>query len=426
MLLREKLDQIRKDAIDVGYDVGFIEEYWPRVIKDQEGFLQATQEISQRPEFTEAIRAQAKKLGITQEQFERDFPEVKADIISNLILGRFYGIGGPGSTKARVFETVPKEYAKFYMDSDAALMQYVYSMTKKIETRKFFGKVPQRISALKTTSKRKNAELIKLNQLADMSRAENPEKLVDYEERIDRLNEDLVIIDQKLDEYKHKNDYTENIGAYIDQMMMEGRVGKKDEKVVKDILTARFNEHGTTGIVNAYKNAAYIDPMGNFASAITQIGDLAWAMYVGKVWTPQGFVGTAKNLAKAVTGKSEITKEDLGFERIAQEFADGTTMSKAVSKVFKLVQLERIDTIGKEVLINNALDQYKAEARANPEALAKKIKATFGNKSLDVVQEILAGVPSENVKMLLYSKVLDFQPAALPEMPEFYLKAGNV
>ncbi|MBU3995858.1 MAG: hypothetical protein KKF42_08845, partial [Actinobacteria bacterium] len=50
--LREKLNQLRKDAITVGYDVNFIEEYWPRVIKDQEGFLQATQEISQRPMFT--------------------------------------------------------------------------------------------------------------------------------------------------------------------------------------------------------------------------------------------------------------------------------------------------------------------------------------------------------------------------------------
>jgi len=107
-LLRSKLDQIRADAIEVGYDVGFVEDYWPRVIKDTEGFLQATQGISQRAEFTEAIRSEAKKLGITQTQFEREFPEVKADIISNMILGRHYGIGGPGNIKARVFETIPK------------------------------------------------------------------------------------------------------------------------------------------------------------------------------------------------------------------------------------------------------------------------------------------------------------------------------
>jgi len=311
------------------------------------------------------------------------------------------------------------------MDADASLMQYVYSMTKKIEARKFFGKVPERISALKTSSKRKNAELIKFTQLADMAQTENPEAFTEYQDRIIELNEDLARIDQSLNMYKIQRDYTENIGAYIDEMRVAGRIAPKDEKTVKDILTARFNEHGTTGVVNAFKNAAYIDVMANPASAITQIGDLAWAMYVGKVWTPSGFLGTVRNLGKAVTGKSEVTKEDLGFERIAQEFADGTTLGKAVSKAFKLVGLEKVDSIGKEVLINNALDQYKAEAKRDPEALAKKIKPTFGSKSLDVVQEILADVPSDNVKMLLYSKVLDFQPAALSEMPEFYLKAGN-
>lgn len=429
--VREALDKIRAEAIKVGYDVGYIDEYWPRVIKDQEGFLQATQGISQRADFTEAIRAQAKKLGLTQEQFERDFPEVKADIISNLILSQSTGIGGPGNIQSRVYETIDKDYAKFYMDADAALMQYVYSMTKKIEARKFFGKVPQRISALKSAYKRKHADILKYEQLADMARAENPERLAEYKARIQELNEDLVLIEEPLNLYKGQNNYTENIGSYIDRMRVDGRIQPKDEKVVRDILAARFNEHGTTGIVNAYKNLSYIDTMGSPLSAITQIGDLAWAMYVGKVWTPKGFSDTAKNLSRAILHKSNITKEDIGIERIAQEFADNTTLSKAVTKVFKAVQLERIDTIGKELLINNALDQFKAQAKNNPEALAKLIKPTFGNKSTDVVQEILAlakdpdANPSDNVKMLLYSRLLDFQPVALSEMPEYYLTGGN-
>ena len=423
--LREKLNQLREEAIKVGYDVGFIDEYWPRVIKDQEGFLQATQKISQRPAFTEAIRAQAKKLGITQEVFERDFPEVKADIISNLILGTHRGIGGPGNVQSRVFETIDKKYASFYMDADAALMQYVYSMTKKIEARKFFGKVPQRISDLKTSKKRKQAELIKLNMLADIARAENPEKLVELDARITQLNEDIIRIDEPLNEYKLQNDYTENIGSYIDQMRIEERIQKKDEKTVRDILDARFHEHGTHGIVNAYKNFSYIDTMGSPMSAITQIGDLAWAMYVGKIWTPNGLLSTGKNLIKAISGKSDITKEDLGIERIAQEFADGTTLSKGVSWVFKRVGLEKMDSIGKEVLINNALDQFKVQAKANPKALARLIRPTFKDKSTEVVQDILAGNPSDNVKMLLYSRLLDFQPVALSEMPELYLNGGN-
>ena len=78
--LRAVLDQIRQDAIDVGYDVGFIEEYWPRIIKDQEGFLQATKGISQRPVITDAIKVYADKLGMTVEKFEIEYPEQAADI----------------------------------------------------------------------------------------------------------------------------------------------------------------------------------------------------------------------------------------------------------------------------------------------------------------------------------------------------------
>ena len=412
--LRAVLNQIRQDAIDVGYDVGFIEEYWPRIIKDQEGFLQATKGISQRPVITDAIKVYADKLGMTVEKFELAYPEQAADIASNTILGRNLGLGGPGNIQARQYETVPPELNKFYMDSDAALMQYIYSMTKKIEARRFFGKVPERIATLKAEKKRKQV------MLTEYEKANNAT-------RIDDVSGDLIRIEQELDKYKLQRDYTENIGSYINDLRLSGRIQADDEKVVRDILDARFHEHGATGIVNAYKNMSYIDVMGSPISALTQIGDLAWAMYVGKVWTPRGLADTVKNVGKAITKKSEITKEDLGIERIAQEFADGTTLGNAVSKVFKLVGLERIDSIGKETLINNAFSNYKAMASTEDgrQALLKQIKPIFGTQSESVINDLLANNSTDNVKMLLYHRLLDFQPGALSEMSEQYLKSGN-
>ncbi|MHA1749008.1 MAG: hypothetical protein ACTSYF_10265, partial [Promethearchaeota archaeon] len=85
-----------------------------------------------------------------------------------------------------------------------------------------------------------------------------------------------------------------------------------------DILDARFHEKGTTGIVHAYKNVSYIDVMGNPMAAITQIGDLAWAMYVGEIWNPLRLSNNIKNLTKAIFKKSVVTKESLGIERMAQ------------------------------------------------------------------------------------------------------------
>lgn len=421
--LRNTLNNIRKEAEEVGYDVGFLDEYWPRIIKDTEGFLQATQEISEQPVFSNAIKEKAKAMGLTVEQFNNEYPEVKADIISNLILGRGMGIGGPGNIQSRVYDTIPRELEQYYMDSDAALMQYIYSMTKKIEVRKFFGKVPERIMKLKTAKKNKQTELIKLQELARL----NPAEAEINAEKIEQLQEDIARIDEPLEQYKHRRDYTENIGTYIDDLMMARILKKKDEKMVRDILDARFHEYGTHGPINAYKNFSYIDVMGSPISAITQIGDLAWAMYVGKVWTPSGFSNTIKNIINAAFNKSNITKEDLGIERIAQEFADGTTLSNAVSWVFNKTLLSKIDSIGKEALINNALDQYKrqVQSEAGRTKLISDIRAIFGPQSESVIQDLLTNNNSDNVKMLLYSRLLDFQPVALSEMPEYYLKAGN-
>ena len=438
--LREVLNKIRQEAVDVGLNVGYIEDYWPRVLKDQEGFLQATQGISRRADFSEAIKKKADSLGITVAQMNAKYPDLKADIISNLILGRPEGMGGPSATQTRVFEEIPDEYAEFYDDSDTALMQYIYSMTKKIEARRFFGKVPQRIANIKRKRDATQTELNKLIQLAALENSEpaldeNKQKLIDaHNERIDLLQSNLTDYEAKLADYKQNSrDYTENIGVYINDLMLAGKLHKKDEKAVKDILEARFHERGTTGPVHWYKNLAYIDVLGNPIAALTQIGDMAWAMYVGEVWNPLKLPTNIKNFTKALFKKSNITKEDLGIERMAQEFTDFDSLSRMVSKVFKGVGLERIDSIGKEFLINNAFDAYKQQASTEKgrDKLLKKIRPIFSNESNKIINELLAldkdstVEPSENIKMLLYSRLLDFQPMALSEMPEYYLNGGN-
>jgi len=400
--VRKMLDRIREEAIDVGYEVGEIEEYWPRVLKDQEGFLRAIDRGPERPEFTDALKKKAKDMGI--EVWEMD-PTLRADIISNVILGKYYGIPGPGSVKQRVFKKIPVEFNKFYMDSDAALTNHIHSMRKRIEARRFFGKVPDRIATAKTRLRTAEARLRKLNP-------DQKDKIADVKDNIQQYR---IIIEK----YKHQNDFEENIGAYIGELIAKREITPSDEKVVKDILTARFNEHGTRGVIQAYKNLSYIDTMGSVTSAITQVGDLAWAAYEG------GLIPALKNAYKSARGKSRITKEDVGVERIAQEFSDGDTLSKAVSAVFKIVGLEKMDSIGKEALLNTAFEKYKRQAKKNPAALRAKIRPIFGKETDSVINDLLNDDITENVRLLVFHRLLDFQPVTLSEMPEKYLTAGN-
>jgi len=433
--VRESLNRIRRDGEAVGYNIGFIDEYWPRILKDRTGFLQATRELSNEPVFSRALKAAADKQGVTVDQLDDG---LKADIISNIILGRPSGLGGPVNIRQRYFEEVPPEFAKFYMDSDAALMSYIYAMNKKIEARKFFGKVPERIARIKKDKRTKETRLANLTKLESDLVADGQDTTT-VKEQIQSLKGDIQIAQNELDKYATQDDFKENIGSYVMDLMIKEKlepgtgVKENDEQALKDILTARFNEKGTTGLANVYKNLAYIDTMGSPISAITQLGDLAWAVYVGGL-TPKGIVNSVRNIGKAIFGKSNITREDIGITRIAQEFADGDTLSNAVSKIFKIVGIEKLDRIGKEALINNAFDNYQARAeRAAKDAkemerFKAELKPMFGNKSEKVINTLLdpkTAMQSYDVKLLVYSRLLDFQPADLSETPEAYLNAGN-
>lgn len=412
---RSVLDAIRKDALDVGLSVGLIDEYAPRVIKDSKGFLNAMGKDDEWPIYSRRLRERAAELGISIDEMT---PDMKAGLISNMILTGYMGIGAPPATKQRKLKKIPPALNRFYMDSDSALMSHIHSMRKNIEARRFFGKIPEKVAEIRKRLHLAQTKLRELNnQLKDNS-------LDDLErDKLEKRRNKYFGLTQQywayLEKYALQRDYRQNIGTYIMELIDKKEIRPRDERIVNEILTARFHEHGTRGIVQAYKNLSYMDTMGSPISALTQIGDLAWAAYEG------GFIPALRHTYRAIRGQSKITKEDVGVERIAQEFADSGTLSKAVSKVFKYVGLEKMDSIGKEALLNAALENYQNQAKKNPEKLKAKLFKIFEDQTDDLISDLKTGAITDNVKLLVYSRLLDFQPVALSEMPEKYLSAGN-
>lgn len=441
---RKTLDKIRDEAIDVGLEVGYIEDYAPRLLKDSKGFLEAIGKEGDWPVISRRLKERAEAMGLSVDEMNAD---QKADIISNMLHGGSYGLGSVAATKKRKVKKISPELNKYYMDSDAALVSHIHSMRKAIEARKFFGKTPEYVSEAKrrlnaaqkeianfdeTTEKRNKEILLKIDNLESKNTLTDQEQATlkrlndalkyfqkNRSERLQDVKDNLYEYEQKVNRYANQRDFRENIGAYVNDLIEKGEISAADEQQLIDILTARFNEKGTSGLVQAYKNLSYIDTMGSVTSALTQIGDLAWAGYEA------GIIPTLKNAYKAAKGESRITKEDVGVERIAQEFADPGSLGKAVSTVFKLVGLEKMDTIGKEALLNSSLDKYKKQASKDPEKLKSEIKNIFEGETDSVIKDLQNDEITDNVKLLVYNRLLDFQPAALSEMPQKYLDAGN-
>jgi hypothetical protein len=203
--------------------------------------------------------------------------------------------------------------------------------------------------------------------------------------------------------------------------MEKGKIKPEHEQTLRTIYTARFNEVGTRGIVGLYKNLSYIDTMGSPITAITQIGDLSWPLYEG------GLIRTVAGVTKSLAKKPVLTKEQLGIERIAQEFADSSKLARAVAKVFKIVGFEKIDNIGKETLIHVSISKAQSKARSpkKVDALKKELKPIFEGETDALIKDFKDGVISENVKLYAFNKLADFQPIALSEMPQKYLTGGN-
>ena len=356
---RAVLNELHEKAKAAGFDVGYLKHFHPRVIKDPKGFLAYFRNQADWPVLEMAIRAKETELGRYLEIDE------KAALINKLLRGYRSGqisLSKPGQLKSREIGTVTPELNRYYMDSDAALLRYISTVTDAIEMRKAFGVTKKGAASPQDT-----------------------------------------------------------IGHYILGLLERGIIRPEDEPVLRSIYNARFNEQGTRGVIGLYKNLSYIDTMGSPISAITQIGDLAWALY------KNGIIPTTRAAGKATAGKSAITKEDIGIDMIAKEFADTSKASRAVRHIFDWIGLSKIDNIGKESLINSTINEARKRA-INPKKVAelrKELQPIFEGETDSLIKDLAEGKITENVKLYAFNTLSDFQPISLSEMPQKYLTGGN-
>jgi len=392
--LRNVLAEMHKDFIEVGGEAGFRSNFHPRVLKDPKGFLEYFYKQKDWPVLEKAIRAKETEL---QRYLSGD---EKAKLINTMLRGYPSGhisLSRPGQMKAREIEMVTPEINQFYMDSDGALLRYISDVTDSIEARRLFGKGRYETSTVNITDAKGN--------LIHKKSGPNKGQLKTRKHR----------------EYRSPVALEDTIGGYVLDLLQKGKIKPEQERVLKDILDARFNEVGTRGIFGLYKNLALIDTMGSPISAVTQIGDLAWAFYKNGLWE------AGKATARSVVGKSAFKKEDLGIQGIASEFADTSKLARAVDKTFRLIGLTKIDNIGKEALINSThrVARSKAMTDRGTAALRKELEPIFEGETDALIKDLRTGDITENVKLYLFNTLTDFQPVALSEMPQKYLTGGN-
>lgn len=366
------LEQTKAKAIQAGYDVGTVEDYFPRKVNDVDGLFVHYYGKPQGGRIEEVLREAQKKAAAQGRTLTH---EERVDIVNSVLRGFRPPESKPSNLKARKTDIVDVDADQFYADSIQALVSYVESLNAAIEKRRFFGKFAVQMQSA-------TGGVYSSNRLAVEA----------------------------------------SVGAFVEDMIASGTITRAQQAEVSSVLESRFNTQASSPFIRAFKTLSYMGTMGQVTSAMTQLTDLAFSMY------ENGVMDTMVAAGQAVTRTSKITRKQLGLETMAEEFREMSAMHKALDRVFKLVGIHYLDMIGKETLVNAKFRALQREAAAGKLSDKNRalIETSFGpTLAPRVIGELSRGQKTEDTLFATYSILADYQPIALSEYPEFYLRHPN-
>ncbi|MBR3655277.1 MAG: zeta toxin family protein [Candidatus Gastranaerophilales bacterium] len=481
--IREILEEIYSEALEVGIDVGYLDNYFPRLVKHDMSekfieYIDALARQEQQDVINQVIKLEDAKISmVLKDLAEADnnkfwSVEDRAKFINNHIRG--FGknnilLSRNASLKfERRIDELDGDFNQFYETFEPALINYIGNSRKVIEARKFFGSEYKEVGKLRARIKRKKATLdevkdrypnvakakeitrlkyelspieIKLEELENRKdllpeQIELRDKLRGQKERlqsqiewteganakqvqntvIKRLNKEIRETSEEITNIIGKSENVEDsVGALINSLAAKGEIYAKDEKLIREMLVARFNASRVCEPIKMVKDLTYISTLNDFTNAITQFGDLAFSVY------KYGFSNTFKGLKKPF----DISMKDLGINDLAYEFADTSKISKWLKKQFEIIGLNAIDGLGKNAVIQASLLNAQKLAKSNNEEFIAKLKRIYGNNWEAAKNDLAEGRVTDDTIIFAFHELSDIQPISEDQVTELYQSGGG-
>jgi len=369
-----------------GIDVGYQQGYFPRLIRDYDTFKSALQGDDANA-VTKALEEYAQKEGISVDAIPQG---VAAEITSRTLRGFPVQPGAslPGNLKQRKIGRITNEQMiDGYADPADALKNYIERTVQAVERRKFLYRNP--------------------NAKGDK---------VGFDGSKDRVGADLGM-DMEVDDSL--------AGEVAKRLLKDNKdLSSEDVQKLKEIIQARFSGKTVDPFIQGVKNLNYMQVMGNFGSAITQLGDLAYSMHFN------GFGNTFKSLLNQSDNYDFVRYFNLKDHNI-DAVTSSDALSKALDKVFTVTRLKKLDQLAKNTTMNASWKKYKAQAMKDSQGLQEELAPIFGKDRAGLmVKELRESNPGsknlpKSVEELIWYKFLDLNPATLGEMPKYYNQSGN-
>ena len=232
----------------------------------------------------------------------------------------------------------------------------------------------------------------------------------------------------------------DSIGRWVTEEVTKGNLTYDQAEEIGQLMLARFTapQRSPNKFWRAIRDTGYLTVLANPFSAMTQLGDIALsvltnglvptAIGIGKVFTKEGMKQAEIGITQATIefGKPHGMRKVLdwalygsGF-KLADGFGKRVNMNAALHKFRKEANgkgQSHFDADGTETITGRTKGYVKFEAEW-AEILGRD---EFNQTVLD----LRSGVISDNVRLMMWMQLSKTQPISLSEMPVRYLLAGN-
>ena len=356
-------DAAFKEAQRSGVKSGFVEDHFPRQVKDYEAWIEYR--YGEEPdELQRMVRQEAQKKGrkLTEQE--------KADLANRWAQG--FGPRKPGQVKPRRLgrrteENVTlDEFRRFYVDPEQSILTYIEKVVNAAEKAKVFGK------------------------------GSDQETL---EDSIGRL----------VDEGKYELD----------------KLAGWQKRRLKDILNARFasGEAAPQTFLRWSRSLGYMTTLADPSAAAIQLGDMALTLARDNVVpTMKGMAGiaTEKTMTAKNMGLERISQEFNTQGGINKWLDFGFTWSgfRKVDQVMKTSSMRSAFARAKSIAKDPDSKKFSQ--------WAERYRPAFGQEQFDqLVHDLRTDSKSEVVLDYVYMELSRTQPIDLMEMPQSYAANPN-
>ena len=365
--VRNLLNNLHDELKGSGLEVGKVENYFPRMVKDYDGLrqnlgLDSTNELDRIMD----TYAKSKKLnGAADLDYEQ-----KVQLTNRWVRGFLQSDGKPANAKQRKIDLLTREQVeKFYETPEDSLALYVRNVVNNAERNKFFGRY-----------------------------IKNPKDLY---------------------KTQSKRDIEDSIGEVIQKVGKD--LGDDQKTQLRSLIQSRFvgGEQSPGKVTGTLRDLGYMGTIANPISAITQLGDLGTSMALN------GFRNTLAAMFKA----KDLKLIDVGITDIQQELSEGNVRftSKLLNKLFTISGFRAIDRLGKEASMNAAFrkNMNLVKTSKGEKLFRQKWGKFYGDDIEGIINDLKSGKVTESVKFHAFNELSDMQPITMLEMPQAYLENPN-